>query len=1075
VTNRWNSGGPAPIVQTASDGQGGTYLRVTLDLTGYTGREYSHRINAAWVYPSPSNWDIQKRRLSITQLDVHDDLDPAYTYPYSDGDWGFWVELPTVEQEWTRLLDGSENAHGTMNFNPPWETGSGDSLFWRNEGQVDPSRRLGPDLLFIGAHRQMGLSTAYESDEVLHDNPGRATFFLGPGTHFARSDKGCYTLRYTVTALAPPVPSLSSAALQLHNRYRIVCTNAIGWRPHVGILNDPMSVNATLTPGIADVRPWRAQGQPGGRFGRAMAGGDFDGDTVSDLFITEPGNGEGTPAPRLHFFRSQINALPQSPTWSALGPTAGIRYGEAMANAGDVNGDGLPDLIVGAPGYDFQLPQIIRSNTGAAYLWLGRSNLVNIPLSLTNTDWSYGLGSLLIAANTEYGFALAGAGDVDGDGFGDVIVGAPGYNNGTGQPRGRAYIHPGSSNGLVRIISATLIPPPMSGSEHRFGEAVAGIGDINRDGFADVAVGAPSYQNGHFSEGAVFVYLGSPTGLVTTAHRVIESNARFARLGAAVAAAGDVNRDGFPDLLAGAPDFGEDDVGGHFGAAYLFFGSSAGLAATPAAIRYGSIGFAHFGAALAGVGDLDGDGFGDVVVAAPNDYRMWLNEGTVSMFRGQGTAQGLTATPAWEQAGQRENALLGSAVAAAGDVNHDGFPEFAYSAANWPSCDTTRGVAFLRYGKGPTSVRPNGLRFMRDVGVEEFALLELDDPNLGDRLKKSLQDDPVKLARLLVEARAELSARVLNTTFEAEALLRLAPLAQVVPPEVWAEQWGDLSIDNGAAWFVNCGATNEIRDALGRLWTPDTRYLQDSKASLAVVAQTVDDTLLSDRNIPNEVLRSERWHSTNFSYAVPVPSGRYQVVLYVAETCLACVGPAMGGTGCAACSRVFDVEYEGIRTNDLSPADRASGGVLDGLGATWKATEIVSAPFAVKDGVFNLALFDRGTSNPPENPALKGFALLRLPAPGRSFNPPYLSLATSSFGGSGGTTNLTFLVDLKGNLALVQAGLAGVRLEASVDLANWAPVQAAPGLVARAVRFTVPRSNGTRFFRAVVDPGSSLF
>jgi hypothetical protein len=1071
VSNPWNSAGPAPQVRVATDDKGSTYLNVTLDLTQLTASTYSHRIRAGWVHTSPNNWNLQKRRVSITQLDVHDDLDPAYTYPYSDGDWGLWVELPTVDQEWTRLLDGEENAHGRMNFNPPWQTGSGDSLFWRNEGEVDPGRRLGPDLHFIEPHRIMGLSTAYESDGVLHDNPGRATFFLTPGAHSARSEKGAYTLHYTVTSLTPPTPALSVQARALFNRYQITCTNAFGRRPEVAFLNDPMSVNAMASTGVAEAPSWRAQGQPNGRFGAAMAGGDFDGDGVSDLFITEPGNGEGQPTPLLHFFRSQINLLSQSPTWTSTGPVAGIGFGRSMANAGDVNGDGLPDLIMGGPGYDFQSPIQIRSNTGAAYLWLGRSNLSAIRLTLTNTDWSLGLPN---ATAAEFGFSVASAGDVDHDGFGDVLVGAPGHSNGANQPRGRVFLYRGSATGLLRSAATVLLPIATSGSDPRFGESVAGLGDINGDGFGDVAIGAPHYQNGRFREGAVFVYLGSSTGLVATVHRMYESDSSGARLGAAVAAAGDVNGDRYQDLLVGAPDLGEDDVGGHFGAAYLFLGGPGGLSSTPSWVHYGSVGFANFGASLAGVGDLDRDGLSDVVIGAPFDFRMWLGEGTVSMFRGRATRAGLSLTPDWEQAGDREDVRLGSTVAGVGDVNHDGFPEFIYSALNWPSCDSVRGVAFLKYGKGPTSVRPNGLRFMRDVGVEEYALLNVSDPKFGDRLVKSGQNDPVKLERLLSEARTELNEQVMNTSLETEALLRLAPLQKLMPPAAWEAHLGDLVFDNGAAWFVNCGSTNEQRDALGRLWTPDTRYLVDTSAQLAVVAQAVDDSLLTDRYVPNEVLRSERWFGSNLRYAVPVPSGRYRAVLYFAETCLPCVGSAMGGTGCSACSRVFDLEFEGVRVTNVNPADRALGGLLDGKGATLKATEIVSAPFEVTDGVFDLTLFDKGNTNPPENPAIKGFVLMRLPPIGKTFNGPALSVATATLGNSSGSSsNLTLIADLKGNLALVQSGLGTVRLELSDDLRTWQPANSTPTLVSRAVRFVVPRAvTGRRFYRATLDlPG----
>jgi Malectin domain/FG-GAP-like repeat len=481
--------------------------------------------------------------------------------------------------------------------------------------------------------------------------------------------------------------------------------------------------------------------------------------------------------------------------------------------------------------------------------------------------------------------------------------------------------------------------------------------------------------------------------------------------------------------------------------------------------HYGATPRARFGAALAGVGDLDRDGLDDVVVGAPDDFRTWFYEGTVAMFRGQANG-GLSATPDWEQVGQRESAQLGSAVAAAGDVNHDGSPEFVYSALGWPSCDAVRGVAWLQFGKAPISVRPDTVRVMRAVGEEPFPWA---DPGLTNLAEIFAAADSNKLAVVLAELREVLDSRVLNTELEEEALLRLAPIAAAAPTNLWNEHFGDLVFDTGSAWWVDCGATNEYYDALGRLWTPDARFLVDASAPLAVVPQTVDDTLLTDRHLPNEMLRSERWFSSNLRYAVPVRPGRYRVVLYFAETCLPCVSPALGGTGCSACSRVFDVEYAGIRTNGINPADRALGAPLDGVGITLKATEIISAPFEIDDGVFNLTLYDRGSGNPPENPSIKGFALLRVPQPGKAFNRPHLSVTHSI---RGAVTNLTLTTDLKGNLALVQSGFGTVRLQMSDDLITWRPANAPAVLLAGEVRFTVPRPTNPQFFRAALDlPG----
>jgi hypothetical protein len=146
VSNPWNHQGPNPVVTRVTEGDV-TYLHVTLDLRGFNGTFYSRRIESAWVHPAPDNWDLNRWRVTLRTLDVHDDLDPWSDWPWDDGDWQFWVNLHNGEHEWTRILDGSENAHGTMNFNPPWISGDTDPIVFRALGTLDGLRRLGPDVI----------------------------------------------------------------------------------------------------------------------------------------------------------------------------------------------------------------------------------------------------------------------------------------------------------------------------------------------------------------------------------------------------------------------------------------------------------------------------------------------------------------------------------------------------------------------------------------------------------------------------------------------------------------------------------------------------------------------------------------------------------------------------------------------------------------------------------------------------------------------------------------------------------------------------------------------------------------
>jgi hypothetical protein len=201
----------------------------------------------------------------------------------------------------------------------------------------------------------------------------------------------------------------------------------------------------------------------------------------------------------------------------------------------------------------------------------------------------------------------------------------------------------------------------------QFGYAVSGVGDVNNDGFDDVLVGAPYYTNGESNEGSVFLYLGTNNGVNTTAVWSFEGNQAGAGLGAAVAGAGDVNQDHFADILVGAPYFDTDVIDN--GAAFLFLGSSQGINTASKITRNGPHSGSLFGLAVAGVGDVNQDGLDDSLVGAPHYTQDQENEGAAFLFFGSGQASG------WMVKSNQTGALMGTAVSGTGDVNHDGYPD----------------------------------------------------------------------------------------------------------------------------------------------------------------------------------------------------------------------------------------------------------------------------------------------------------------------------------------------------------------------------------------------------------------
>jgi len=352
-------------------------------------------------------------------------------------------------------------------------------------------------------------------------------------------------------------------------------------------------------------------------------------------------------------------------------------YGYSVSTAGDVNGDGYDDVPVGA---------VNTGTQGRAYAYYGS------PAGLPSTaSWvaSCPPGGGL------FGNSVSTAGDVNGDGSDDVIISAYG-----GSPQ--VLVYHGSSSGLSSTPDWTASGGPSDGS---FGEFVSMAGDVNGDGYSDVIVSSNGYSNGEEDEGRVVVYHGSATGLSSTPDWSAESDQAGAMLGRAVSNAGDVNGDGYDDVVVSAflYDNGQTDEG----MVFVYHGSAAGLSLTPSWTAEGDVVNRNMGQDVSPAGDVNGDGFADVAVASGYN----LSSGVlVAVYHGSAT--GLSTTSAWNAEAIMLSDISGRCVTTAGDVNGDGYADLLFPPGNntasvyqgsgaglYPSAFfTARGPGFNRFG-----------------------------------------------------------------------------------------------------------------------------------------------------------------------------------------------------------------------------------------------------------------------------------------------------------------------------------------------------------------------------------------
>lgn len=332
---------------------------------------------------------------------------------------------------------------------------------------------------------------------------------------------------------------------------------------------------------------------------------------------------------------TQVSSLDGANGFRLDGEGFGDRIGRSVSTAGDVNGDGFDDIIVGGAGGDYNY----LGTNGQSYIVFGKAGNFSSIIDLVDLDGSNGFKVIGIDEGDLSGYSVSSAGDVNGDGFDDIIIGAKEADISSGfGADGETYVVFGKASGFSASFSLSNIDGSngfqLNGidSSDRSGGSVSSAGDFNGDGYDDIIIGASyGYSGGSSSVGESYIVFGKAGGFAAaTSLSTLDGSNGFRidgvdageRSGISVSSAGDINGDGFDDVIIGAT--GKNSFAG---ASYIVFGKAGGFsAAFDLANLDGENGFQINGAnssdlsgySVSSAGDVNGDGFGDVIIGSYN-------------------------------------------------------------------------------------------------------------------------------------------------------------------------------------------------------------------------------------------------------------------------------------------------------------------------------------------------------------------------------------------------------------------------------------------------------------------------
>jgi predicted nucleic acid-binding Zn-ribbon protein len=407
---------------------------------------------------------------------------------------------------------------------------------------------------------------------------------------------------------------------------------------------------------------------------------------------------------------------------SFLGEVSYDFLGQAVCNRGDLNGDGYDDIVIGS--LQANRPSSAR---GEAYIFFGRPGGFAMDTPCSKADASF-VGE---GADNWAGSAVDIAGDLNGDGYDDLVIGARTNSEAHASYSGQIYIVFGKPAGWATGVSLSSASASFWGEAawDEAGHTVKGVGDVNNDGFDDLLIGAPKNDESGADAGQVYLVLGKASGWamdvdLSNASASFRGEAAGDMAGFSVSAAGDVNRDGFDDFIIGAPY--NDEAHSDAGQVYLVLGKAAGWAmdtslGASSATFWGEDMSDNAGFSVGGDVDVNGDGYDDLLVGAPedNDAHFWYSgQSYLILGRPSGWARDTDLSSSSASfLGENSSDYSGSIVTGAGDSNGDGYDDILISSPASGESHSAAGQVYLVLG------RATGWAMDRDLSTAEGSFL----------------------------------------------------------------------------------------------------------------------------------------------------------------------------------------------------------------------------------------------------------------------------------------------------------------------------------------------------------------